>query len=555
MRLAWLLLAGCASSAVPPARFANAPIALIVDDRRDVPDQPEDREFLPNVYFFDKSVERVITRPMELPRATRALGVNALDEVPDSTWFTNRIGVRLMSPEDVGTGPVTHDPMAHKPWTITSTKVGGTTDGFIVKDASGVKYLLKFDGTGSPPEMETGIHVIVNRLMWACGYNVAEDQILYIKRADLVIAKDAKRKDDLGKTLGPLVAADVDKLLTRVRREHDGQIRTLVSRWIAGKTIGGHPNEGVREDDPNDRIAHEARRDLRGMLPIDTWLDAVDVTEGQFVDAWVEDPAIKNRHYVKHYAVDFGKSMGAMGVIAHDWWRGHSYRVDFPIMFRELFLLGLDEREFQHRRGPSTMRGVPQLFDVDSIEPENWHPDTPGYLAFRDADRYDQFWGTKLLARFTPQQLRAAVEAAKLSDPAATTYLTETLIGRQRVLAAHWFARVNPLDRFAIGLASPAPTVCFDDVAIITGLSAPSTTGYQVTSYDMHGASVGHPVSFGAGTNGTSCSGALPIASDREGYTIYRIDTLRSAYAGSTYVHVARDPATKAFRVIGIWRP
>jgi hypothetical protein len=71
----------------------------------------------------------------------------------------------------------------------------------------------------------------------------------------------------------------------------------------------------------------------------------------------------------------------------------------------------------------------------------------------------------------------------------------------------------------------------------------------------MHGANVGKPVSFGAGTNGTSCSGALPIAGDRDGYTIYRIDTLRSEYAGSTYVHVARDPTTKTFRVIGVWRP
>jgi hypothetical protein len=79
-------------------------------------------------------------------------------------------------------------------------------------------------------------------------------------------------------------------------------------------------------DDPNDRIPHEARRDLRGLLAIDTWLDAVDVTEGQFVDSWVEDPAVKGRHYVVHYAVDFGKSMGAMGDIDHDWWR--VYRVD-----------------------------------------------------------------------------------------------------------------------------------------------------------------------------------------------------------------------------------
>ncbi|HMG55806.1 MAG TPA: hypothetical protein VK601_20040, partial [Kofleriaceae bacterium] len=109
--------AGCASSPpVPPVRFANAPPVLAIDDRLDVPAQPESREFYVNVYHWDALLQRRIERGLELPRPQRALGVNALDEVPDSTWFTNRIGVRSMSLAELANGPLTiESPELHKP--------------------------------------------------------------------------------------------------------------------------------------------------------------------------------------------------------------------------------------------------------------------------------------------------------------------------------------------------------------------------------------------------------------------------------------------------------
>ena len=38
-----------------------------------------------------------------------ALNINTLGEVPDSSWFTNRIGVRAMSLEEIVRGPDTLD--------------------------------------------------------------------------------------------------------------------------------------------------------------------------------------------------------------------------------------------------------------------------------------------------------------------------------------------------------------------------------------------------------------------------------------------------------------
>ncbi len=557
MRPIWILcavLSGCASRpGVPEVRFANAPVAVAVNDRLDVKRPPHNRLFLPDTYVWDGTVDRRISRALELPRDRRALGVNALDEVPDSTWFTNRIGVRALTPDEVRTGPLTDDPERHRPWTIHSTKIGGTALGFLVKDASGVKYMLKFDAADAPPELETGNHVVVNRLLWASGYNVAEDLIVYLRPEDLVLAPDATVKNLAADDQRRLDRAELERDLKMVHHEPDGRIRALASRWIDGVTLGGHPAEGVREDDPNDRIPHELRRDLRGAYPIYAWVDSVDVTEGQYVDAWVTDPADHGRHYVKHYAIDFGKSLGAMGEIAVDWWRSVYYRVDITGMLRNLFTFGLSDRPWEDRHAPR-LKGVSSLFDARTFDPGSWHPDSPGYLPFRTADRFDKFWGAKLVARFTREQIRAAVEAGRFSDPRAVDYLTDTLVARQRATAAYWFARVNPLDRFSLEAAPDGDELCFDDLAITARVAPAAATQYTITSYDMEGREIGTSARAAA-SDGHACGRIRLAASDaRDDYTIVRLATTRPGFTGDTFVHVARDPSTGAPRLIGVWR-
>jgi hypothetical protein len=555
MRPAWILCAALAACAthpvVPEVRFANAPVADAVNDRLDVKHAPRSRLFLPDTYVWDGTIGRRISRALELPRDRRALGVNALDEVPDSTWFTNRLGVRELTPDEIRNGPLTDDTERHKPWTIHSTKIGGTAPGFIVKDASGAKYLLKFDPTDEPPELESGNHVVVNRLLWACGYNVAEDRIVYLRPEDLVLAPDATVKNLEGESLRRLERAELERDLAAVRHETDGRIRALASRWIDGVTLGGHPAEGVREDDPNDRIPHELRRDLRGAYPIYAWVDSVDVTEGQYVDAWVADPAEPARHYVKHYLIDFGKSMGAMADIAADWWRSVYYRVDFTGMLLNLVTFGLNDRPWQHRRAPR-LKGVASQFEATTFDPGAWHPDSPGYLPFRTADRFDKSWGARLVARFTRAQIRAAVEAGRYSDPRAIDYLTDTLVARQRATAAYWFARVNPLDRFSLDAAG-RDELCFDDVAIASRIAPADATRYTVTSYDIEGRELAARVTP-ASSDGHACARIRLAADRRDGYTIVRLATARPDFTGETFVHVARDPDTGAPRVIGVWR-
>ena len=548
-RLTFCVLAACASQPrIPAVRFANAPAVTIVNDRVDVPRQPEERDFLEMVYHYDGTVQRRLTRAMELPRPRRALGVNALDEVPDSTWFTNRIGVRDYTPDELRAGPAREEsPEFHKPWTVKSSKIGGTELGFIIVDARGEKFLLKFDPPEFP-EQETATHVIVGKILWACGYETTQDYIVEFHPDDLVLAPGAYVKENSGHTYR-LDRAELQRRLAKINRDADGKFRGLASRWLSGKPLGGHPGEGVREDDPNDRIAHQLRRDLRGLYAIAAWLDHEDIQESNFLDMWTEDSVDHKRHYVQHYMIDFGKSLGVMATTANDPRRGFEYVIDFPDLSRSLVTAGALERTWERRARP-TLRGV-GLYDADSFDPGAWKPATPAYVPFLTADRVDKFWAAKIIMRFTREQLHAIVESARLSDPQAVEYLTDTLVARQRATGEYWFKRTNPLDRFTI----ERDALCFDDLLLHYDLgSSAAETQYTVATFDRDARPVAERALIVARPDGHACTGALRLARGRDAYTIVELETIRPGFAGRTLVHVARDGAG-ALRVIGIWRP
>jgi hypothetical protein len=171
------------------------------------------------------------------------------------------------------------------------------------------------------------------------------------------------------------------------------------------------------------------------------------------------------------------------------------------------------------------------------------------------ADRFDNFWAAKIAMRFSRDQIRAAVDAARLTDPRASEYLTDTIVARQRATGRYWFARVNPLDRFSIARTAAGSSLCFDDLMLSYELSplAP-VTRYRITSHDRAGRRIGAQREAAAERTGRTCTTPLAFANGGDGYTILRVETRRPTFTGITFVHVARDPATLAYRVIGIWR-
>lgn len=546
---AWILLAlaGCASSTVPAARFANAPPVQRVADRNDVPQKPAKKPYTQWLYFFDGHVYGPMRRVLTLDQPLRALGVNSIDEVPDSTWFTNRIGARTITPDEIRAAPGgVGNPERFTPWTIHSTKVGGMSVGFIVSDTRGEKFIVKFDDLGDP-ETETGAQIVSGKLLWACGYNVTEDHIAYVRRDDLVLAPDAISEDMFG-AKRKLDRAEVERKLARVDRGSDGRYRTMVSRFLDGKPLGGHSGVGTRDDDPNDVIPHERRRDLRGARAIFAWLDHDDIQEGQFLDMWVKDPDDPRRHYVKHYFLDYGLSLGAMARVTNNLRRSYEYYVDPEIMFDSLTSLGFQDREWSRRQAPP-LRGL-GVFETDAFRPGDWKPLGPAYVPFVTADRFDNYWGAKLVMRFTREQLHAAVEGGRYTDPRVVEYLTDALVARQRATGKYWFSRVSPLEKFR---AVDDDGLCFEDLSIVYGFAPASSTRYALAMHDRDGRRFGPRPTLTASANGTTCV-RIQLASGAEAYTIVRIDTTRPSFHGATYVHIARAPGTGAPRVIGVWR-
>ena len=81
---------GCTSQ----VRFADRPVVWAIDDARSIA-EPEEREYLRYQYFGDLFFLRRSQRALELRDHEPAWNVNAVEEVPDSTWFENRLGLRL----------------------------------------------------------------------------------------------------------------------------------------------------------------------------------------------------------------------------------------------------------------------------------------------------------------------------------------------------------------------------------------------------------------------------------------------------------------------------
>jgi hypothetical protein len=544
--LSLLLLAGCAgSAAVPHVRFANAPVVKVVNDRRHVAEQPKEAVYDRILKNFDGSFHRLITRRLELKRPERARGINALDEVPDSTWFTNRIGVREVPPDQLRDLPGSvGSPEDYKPWTIQSTKVGGLSIGFIIKDARGETFLLKFDPKGIP-EAETATQIIVGRLLWAIGYNVTDDYVVRVTKDELVLAPDAKIKDVIGNST-PLGQRELDERLARIDVAKDGTMRALVSRYLDGKPLGGHSAEGVRADDPNDVIPHELRRDLRGTRAFFAWLDHGDLHFANSLDMYVTDPADPKRKYVKHYFIDFGIGLG-IGALKNDNPRySYEYVLDWKAMARSLISFGLVQRPWETReRGPYKGLGV---YDVEQYDPGTWKPLTPMYTPVRVGDRIDSFWASKIMMKLTREHIRAAVDAAKLSDARAAAWLVDALIIRQRKTARYWFDRVNPVDE----IVANERGLCFKDLAIAYAMADAALTRYTLAYFDRKGKRVASET-LAATRTGGACA-PLRLAPNDDGYTIVRVTTTRPSFKRSTFVYVARDESTSAPRVIGIWR-
>jgi hypothetical protein len=139
--------------------------------------------------FFRNTFFDPVKTQKKAPQPPPSEGINTLGEVPDSAWFTNRIGTRELSLEGLKRGPGnSNPPSASGPWTVLSGKNQGVSPGLMIRDSAGRKYLLKFDPM-QYPEMASAVDVIGCKFFYALGYNVPENYIVRFDRSQLKVAR------------------------------------------------------------------------------------------------------------------------------------------------------------------------------------------------------------------------------------------------------------------------------------------------------------------------------------------------------------------------------
>jgi hypothetical protein len=476
------------------ARFADKPIVVATDDERPIA-EPKESTYYARFYLLDKLAFDPLVEVFDRPQSKPALDPNALDELPNSTWFTNRIGMR-----DVGIDEAiqanSDDGPPQPPLTIVHAKYGGGNPGFIATDARGVKYLFKFD-TKQNPGQQTANDAIVSRILWTAGYNTSAESIAYFRRDELTIAS---------KLSGKFTAKHLDAMLEEATMRGE-QIRATASRLLDGKPKGGWPLYGTRDDDPNDRVPHERRRAIRGLRVFNAWLNHTDMKIDNTLDMYVGAPG---EGHIVHYLIDFGEALGGHQSENRTLSIGYEYAFDYKQSLKAMFAFGLWHRrwELQHDTGWKEVG----YFGTGTFDPTRWKERYP-YAPLHLADRADEYWAAKIVMRFDRPLITALVHQGELVDAGAERYLVETLLARREAIGRAYLDEVTPYDNIELSSGG----VCGVDLARHYGIA---------TDGQLEVDGVAHPID----ADGRACA-ALSMA---PGYHVAKIRIARKKHTTRT---------------------
>ncbi|MCU1282224.1 MAG: hypothetical protein JWM53_5770 [bacterium] len=538
---------GCAR---PEPRFADRALLWRDPDDAPVPMPPAHIEPGNGRLWFgaENAIFRPADRLFSADYGLEALNVNALDEVPDSSWYsdprrdpTDPSGLPLpLSAAELERGLVVDEP-PRPPFRIVRALEGGSSDGFVVDDALGRRYALKLD----PEEhlgLVTGADVVATRLAWASGWRVPAEEIVDVTRSELQPQPGATMTNEWGQH-EPLGDGDVDAILWHAARTDGGRYRAVASRWVPGRALGPFSWLGRNRADANDRYAHENRRDLRGFGVWASWVDDIDVIENNTLDSYVGSPG---RGHVVHYQLDVGGSFGSFSAAPAHYWMGEQAYFQLDRILGSIVTFGVvpyrwENRRWQQRR-ERLVREYPELggYSGEHFDPLAWHPiiDIPPFVRQTRRDRY---WGAKRVAAFATDELRGAIAAARYR-PAAAEYLLQALQQRRERIARDAFSAVAPLDHFRID----GERLCFTDWWVHAGLGGGGATDYRAREAERV-----VDVRHGSDSAGSACV-ALPR---RDGYRVIELAALRPGerhFGPQVRVHLLAGIG--ATRVLGVIR-
>ena len=381
-------------------------------------------------------VYNLFVEPGHQPSGVRAQNINTIDEVPDSSWFTNRIGTKAVGLDELVRGPVVDPPPDPSQWILIREKTSGAHPGFTARDAKGQTFFLEFDPPYYP-EGATAAVMVATKIFWALGYNQVESYLTTFDPKHVTFDPKATIKRPSGART-PFSQDDLNEILERVAKRPDGTYRVVAGRLISGTILGNYLYTGTRTDDPNDLVPHQHRRELRALRVFGAWTNLTDLKAANTLDAL----ATENGHtVVKHYLQDVGSTFGMCNE-KYEWDLSWERFVQADTTRKRLVSFGFALSPWQtvpYKEYPSIGK-----FEGDRFEPRLWQPQTMtlGYIEMRDDDA---FWAARRVVAFTDDMIRAAVHTGEFSDPNAEKHLADVLIKRRDKIARVYLPAVNPI--------------------------------------------------------------------------------------------------------------
>jgi hypothetical protein len=548
--------------------WVDADLSAVSVPCRNDDSKPGHKVCTPELYvssFAWDGADNIIFRPISdffaVKTGREAINVNAFDEVPDSAWFTNRIGRHPMTVESIMRGfcdehVLSPDSDPPGSWLIDQGKPNGANPGFRVRLEGAGKFMLKADDKGQP-EKASGATAIATRLYYAAGWWAPCDSVVYIHPELL------KLKPGLTVTANDGVTRPFDEpalagVLARASKRGD-LTRMGVSKWLPGRILGPFTYSGTRPDDPQDVVPHEDRRDLRGARVMAAWLGHFDSREQNSMDTWLAlDPSDPDSSpgVVRHWYLDLGDCFGS------EWdWDGvtrrlnHAYYLDIPYLVEDFFTLGLIVRPWD-RAERSKAGDVFAYFSEKDFAPEMWRGGYPNPTFNRMTER-DAAWATRIIARFTHEAIDAAVRVADFSRRDQHEFLLHALEERRRRILERYFSKLSPIGDLRLERGA---TICGVDLASLTATYPKDQFRYSAAWYRGADLDPAGALEVKTSTASEVCV-TLPHFAEDGGardddpsrYAV--VDVLNGSAKGPLRAHLYDLGRTRGYRLVGIERP
>jgi hypothetical protein len=530
--------------------------------------EPHRRSCAPREYvspFVWDNVDNLVFARLSSTLAVEVSGesvnVNSLDEVPDSAWFTNRprTGDSLASraphasgacsPDDLLPGP---DQVRDGGWVIDHGKDNGATKGFRIEVPGKGRYLLKADDEGKP-ERASAASVIGSAIYHAVGFRTSCEQIVVLRRSQLKLTEGLQIVANSG-TSHPFDERALDEVLAQSTQVPGGLVRMQASKWLPGHAIGPFRYAGTRSDDPNDVIDHADRRDLRGSRVLSAWLDHWDAREQNSMDVWIaansRDPR-SSPGYVLHYILDTSDTLGGqVGIVEMSRRLGYAYELEVSAALRSLVTFGVEEQPWD-RASLEPGREKFGFFRARDFDPAAWKPMYPNPAFLRMTER-DAAWMARLIARFSPDDIRRFVALGRWRDPGDAEYVTGILLERQRRILVRYLGALSPLGEVR---AASGDRICATDFARLRAIAPAARFRYTIVARGG-GTTVAPRAEIGDG--GALCFQTRPLVTgsfpDDDPARMVTFEIRNGTRAGPLVIHTY-DLGARGMRIVGVTRP